>query len=118
MSETKADIVQRLLDWAATICTVNSHVPPSSKAQMARDAAAEIRHLRDETVRLAVLRGLIEADLDEARVKLAAIEAMGYEWRWTKSIDENGEQVGAWVMRHDAAEADANNAAWRKSDGE
>jgi hypothetical protein len=25
-----------------------------------------------------------------------AVEAMGYEWRWTKSIDENGEQVGAW----------------------
>ena len=97
MSKPKADIVARLLDWAYTICTVNSHVPQSSKAKLARDAAAEIRQLR---------------------VKLAAIEAMGYEWRWTKSIDENGEQEGVWVMRHDAAEADANNEAWRKSDGE
>lgn len=80
MSKQKADIVARLLDWAYTICTVNSHVPPSSKAQMAKDAAAEITRLR---------------------IKLAAIEAMGYEWRWTKSIDENGEQVGAWVMRRE-----------------
>jgi hypothetical protein len=46
-----------------------------------------------------------------------AVEAMGYEWRWTKSIDENGEQVGAWVMR-DAAEADANNERFRRTDGE
>ena len=97
MSKPKPDIVQRMLDWADTICTLNSHVPPSSKTKMVRDAAEEIR---------------------QNRMKLAAIEAMGYEWRWTKSIDENGEQVGAWVMRHDAAEADANNAAWRKSDGE
>lgn len=80
MSKQKADIVARLLDWAYTICTVNSHVPPSSKAQMAKDAAAEITRLR---------------------IKLAAIEAMGYEWRWTRSIDENGEQVGAWVMRRE-----------------
>ena len=78
MSKPRPDIVQRLLDWAYTICTVNSHVPPSSKAQMARDAADEIRQLR---------------------VKVAAVEAMGYEWRWTRSIDENGEQVGVWVMR-------------------
>lgn len=42
----KCDIVQRLRDWAYTICTVNSHVPPSSKAQMARDAADEIERLR------------------------------------------------------------------------
>jgi hypothetical protein len=46
-----------------------------------------------------------------------AVESMGYEWRWTKSIDENGEQVGAWVMR-DAAEADANNERFRRTDGE
>lgn len=97
MSKKESDIVTRLRDWAYTICTVNGHVPPSSKAQMARDAAAEIERLR---------------------VKVAAIEAMGYEWRWTKSIDGNGEQVGVWVMRHKAAEADANNEAWRKSDGE
>lgn len=51
------------------------------------------------------------------RVAFAAIESMGYEWRWTKSIDENGEQVGAWVMR-DAAEADANNERFRRGDGE
>jgi hypothetical protein len=46
-----------------------------------------------------------------------AVEAMGYEWRWTKSIDADGEQVGAWVMR-DAAEADANNERFRRTDGE
>ena len=51
------------------------------------------------------------------RVAFAAIESMGYEWRWTRSIDENGEQVGAWVM-HDAAEADANNERFRRTDGE
>lgn len=39
MSKPRPDIVQRLLDWAATICTVNSHVPPSSKAQMAKEDA-------------------------------------------------------------------------------
>jgi len=39
------------------------------------------------------------------RVALDAIEPMGYEWRWTKSIDENGEQVGAWVRR-DAKEVE------------
>ena len=88
MSDTTNDIdaLLRYLDggaspwWADTICTLNSHVPPSSKTKMVRDAAAEIRQLR---------------------MKLAAIEAMGYEWRWTKSIDENGEQVGAWVMRRE-----------------
>lgn len=51
------------------------------------------------------------------RRRIDAVEAMGYEWRWTKSIDENGEQVGAWVMR-DAAEADANNERFRRGDGE
>ena len=84
MSKPKADIVARLLDWAYTICTVNSHVPPSSKAQMAREAAAEIKQLR---------------------IKVAAIEAMGYEWRWERSIDENGEQEGAWVMRREGGGA-------------
>jgi hypothetical protein len=42
------------------------------------------------------------------RVAFAAIESMGYEWRWTRSIDENGEQVGAWVMR-DAPHANATD---------
>ena len=105
MSETKTDIAQRLLDWADTICTLNSHVPPSSKTKMVREAAEEIKQLRAETVRLAVLRGLREADLHEAHMKLAAIEAMGYEWRWTKSIDENEEPVGAWFMRQEGGGA-------------
>lgn len=117
MREPKPDIVQRLLDWAHTICTVNSHVPPSSKAQMARDAAEETVRLRAEATRLLLERWRKEADIDEVRMKIAAIEAMGYEWRWTRSIDENGEQVGAWVMR-DAAEADANNERFRRGDGE
>jgi hypothetical protein len=52
--------------------------------------------------------GTLDKFVGVMRRRLEAIEAMGYEWRWTKSIDENGEQVGAWVMR-DAAEADANS---------
>lgn len=52
MSRTKADIVARLRDWAHTICTVNSHVPPSSKAQMAKDAADEIERLRARVAEL------------------------------------------------------------------
>ena len=48
MREPKLDIVQRMLDWADTICTLNSHVPPSSKTKMVREAAAEIRQLRAE----------------------------------------------------------------------
>lgn len=54
---------------------------------------------------------------DEDARKVSAIEEMGYEWRWTRSIDENGEQVGAWVML-DAAEADANNERFGRTDGE
>lgn len=38
-------------------------------------------------------------EIVKLRAKVAAIEAMGYEWRWTRSIDENGEQEGAWAMR-------------------
>jgi hypothetical protein len=45
------------------------------------------------------------------RVAFAAIEAMGYEWRWTKSIDADGEQVGAWVMREAEAAAAAAGSA-------
>lgn len=59
----------------------------------------------------------LPAFVGDMRRRLDAIEVMGYEWRWTKSIDENGEQVGAWVMR-DAAEADANNERFRRTDGE
>ena len=42
----KADIVKRLRDWAATICTVHGKETPGSKAKMARDAADEIEQLR------------------------------------------------------------------------
>lgn len=64
-----------------------------------RDFAKETVRLRAEATRLLLERWRKEADIDEVRRKIAAIEAMGYEWRWTKSIDENGEQEGAWVMR-------------------
>jgi hypothetical protein len=89
-----SDILARLTMWYDRVPSDSALFGCSSK--LLDDAAEEIR---------------------QNRMKLSAIEAMGYEWRWTKSIDENGEQVGAWVMRHDAAEADANNKAWRKSDG-
>ena len=54
----------------------------------------------------------------DALKKVAAIEAMGY--RWDVRLDSNRGLVCGWVKdtRHDAAEADANNEAWRKSDGE
>ena len=61
--------------------------------------------------------GTLDRFVGDMRRRLEAIEAMGYEWRWTKSIDADGEQVGAWVMR-DAAEADANNERFRRTDGE
>lgn len=89
-------------DFRAAMMEVHQH--------MCGSANAEITRLRAE---LAALK----AQSDEARRKIEAIEAMGYEWRWTKSIDENGEQVGAWVMR-DAAEADANNERSTRTDGE
>ena len=69
-------------------------------------SGAEPEHFDRLDIFVGVMRRLIDA-----------IEAMGYEWRFTKSIDENGEQVGAWVMRV-AAEADANNERFRRTDGE
>jgi hypothetical protein len=59
----------------------------------------------------------LPAFVGNMRTMIDAVDAMGYEWRWTKSIDENGEQVGVWVVR-DAAEADANNERFRRGDGE
>jgi predicted RNase H-like nuclease (RuvC/YqgF family) len=59
----------------------------------------------------------LPAFVGNMKTMINAIESMGYEWRWTKSIDADGEQVGAWVMR-DAAEADANNERFRRGDGE
>ena len=83
----------------------------------ARQLEREITRLRAELAQRTAENAKANAERDEARRKNDAIEAMGYEWRWTKSIDENGEQVGAWVMR-DAAEADANNERFRRGDGE
>jgi hypothetical protein len=67
----------------------------------------------------------LPAFVGNMRTMIDAVEAMGYEWRWTKSIDADGEQVGAWVMKQvgewvmlDAAEADANNEQFRRTDGE
>jgi hypothetical protein len=96
------DRTQRVL---AKIDAVRAH--QSEKLVSVYEASgAEPGHFDRLDIFVGVMRRLIDA-----------VEAMGYEWRWTKSIDENGEQVGAWVMR-DAAEADANNKAWRTSDGE
>jgi hypothetical protein len=67
----------------------------------------------------------LPAFVGNMRTMIDSVEAMGYEWRWTKSIDADGEQVGAWVMKQvgewvmlDAAEADANNEQFRRTDGE
>lgn len=96
------DRTQRVL---AKIDAVRTH--QSEKLVRVYEAAgAEPEHYDNLHTFVGVMRRLIDA-----------IESMGYEWRWTKSIDENGEQVGAWVMR-DAAEADANNERFRRGDGE
>ncbi len=96
------DRTQRVL---AKIDAVRTH--QSEKLVRVYEASgAEPEHYDNLHIFVGVMRRLIDA-----------VEAMGYEWRWTKSIDENGEQVGAWVMR-DAAEADANNERFRRGDGE
>ena len=81
-TKTKTDIVDRLRE--ATVPRLEMGWPAphvvQRKEPLWMEAAEEIR---------------------QNRMKLAAIEAMGYEWRWTKSIDENEEQVGAWVMRRE-----------------
>ena len=64
----KSDIVQRLRDWADTICTLNNHVPLSSKAKMAIDAADEIDRLRAELAAAIKQR-------DEARLEWCYMES-------------------------------------------
>ena len=54
----------------------------------------------------------LRAFIGNMRTMIAAIESMGYEWRWTKSIDADGEQVGAWVGR-DAPHTNANDVPVR-----
>lgn len=44
----KADITQRLRDWASTICMLKGDEVPSSKARMALEAADEIERTRAE----------------------------------------------------------------------
>jgi hypothetical protein len=96
------DRTQRVL---AKIDAVRTH--QSEKLVRVYEASgAEPEHYDNLHTFVGVMRRLIDA-----------VEAMGYEWRWTKSIDADGEQVGAWVMR-DAAEADANNERFRRTDGE
>jgi hypothetical protein len=96
------DRTQRVL---AKIDAVRTH--QSEKLVRVYEASgAEPEHYDNLHIFVGVMRRMIDA-----------VEAMGYEWRWTKSIDADGEQVGAWVMR-DAAEADANNERFRRTDGE
>jgi hypothetical protein len=78
----ESDILARLTRWYDRVPSDSAIFGCSSK--LLDDAAEEIR---------------------QNRMKLAAIEAMGYEWRWTKSIDENEEQVGAWFMRREGGGA-------------
>jgi hypothetical protein len=80
------DRTQRVL---AKIDAVRTH--QSEKLVRVYEASgAEPEHYDRLDIFVGVMRRLIDA-----------VEAMGYEWRWTKSIDENGEQVGAWVMRRE-----------------
>jgi hypothetical protein len=104
------DRTQRVL---AKIDAVRTH--QSEKLVRVYEASgAEPEHYDNLHIFVGVMRRMIDA-----------VEAMGYEWRWTKSIDADGEQVGAWVMKQvgewvmlDAAEADANNEQFRRTDGE
>ena len=76
------DILSRLTRWYDRVPSDSALFGCSSR--LLDDAAGEIRQLR---------------------AKVAAVEEMGYEWRWTKSIDKNGEQVGAWVARREGGGA-------------
>lgn len=44
----KADITQRLRDWASTICMIKNDHVPGSKARLALEAADEIDRARAE----------------------------------------------------------------------
>jgi len=48
-----------------------------------------------------------EAERDEARRKNEAIEAIGYEWRWTLTLDADGNQIGVWFMRDEVEREEA-----------
>jgi chromosome segregation ATPase len=87
------DRTQRVL---AKIDAVRTH--QSEKLVRVYEASgAEPEHYDNLHAFVGVMRRLIDA-----------VEAMGYEWRWTKSIDADGEQVGAWVMR-DATHANTTD---------
>jgi hypothetical protein len=103
--DERTDERNRVQSVLAKIDAVRTH--QSEKLVRVYEASgAEPEHYDRLDIFVGVMRRLIDA-----------VEAMGYEWRWTKSIDADGEQVGAWVMR-DAAEADANNERFRRGDGE
>ena len=140
MREPKLDIVQRMLDWADTICTLNSHVPPSSKTKMVREAAAEIERLRAE---LAAMREQRDEAMDERSYwyrehsrlieKLVSLEREDNERERLDAIERNDtmtkwmDQVTAMLCHsmthsHDAKQelvtrCDAAIAAMRKEGG-
>lgn len=50
--------------------------------ELCREQAKEIEHLK--------------RTCDTLQVYVEGIEGMGYEWRWTRSIDAEGRQEGVW----------------------
>lgn len=74
---------------------------------------AEVARLESRIVSFEKRWESLEADWNDCKKALAAmrqqrdgdirkikeIEAMGYEWRWLKSIDAEGNQEGVWIRR-------------------
>ena len=50
--------------------------------ELCREQAKEIEHLK--------------RTCDTFQVYVEGVEEMGYEWRWTRSIDADGRQEGVW----------------------
>jgi hypothetical protein len=79
-----------------------AHVPVHFARELERELNSATADLVVMQARVAAMQRCIDertAERDEARRKVKAIEAMGYDWRWTLSIDADGEQIGVWFMR-------------------
>ncbi len=107
----KADVVHR----AETVGSLLHRI------SLIREAAGcEGVMLAELPSKIATLRADLakaNAERGEARRKNEAIEAMGYEWRWTLTLDADGNQIGVWFMRDEVEREEANDPLaemWRE----
>jgi hypothetical protein len=107
----KADVVHR----AETVGSLLHRI------SLIREAAGcEGVMLAELPSKIATLRAELaksNAERGEARRKNEAIEAMGYEWRWTLTLDADGNQIGVWFMRDEVEREEANDPLaemWRE----